>query len=150
MVKSRRNQVLSDGMSIEEQTRTLAAELREWRSTGASSFTSVPAAPPPSAADQAELRVASAARANGGTACISCERHREEERALREELSRVRAEAEAAGGERDELRGRLAEYQAWEQEQDAWVEEEVHAPPALPQSLGLTSLASPGAFPMQS
>jgi len=74
--------------------------------------------------------VASAARANGGAtnggaACLSCERHREEERALREELRRVTAEADAAAGERDGLRGRLAEYQAWEQEQDAWVEEEV-------------------------
>ena len=134
-------------MSIEEQTRTLAAELREWRSTGASSFTSVPAAPPPSAADQAELRVASAARANGGTACISCERHREEERVLREELGRARAEADAAGGERDELRGRLGEYQAWEQEQDAWVEQEVHAPPALSQSIWAHQFGELGCFP---
>ena len=130
-----------DGMSIEEQTRTLAAELREWRSTGDSHSASVPAAAPPTAADQAELRVASAARANGGSACISCERHREEGRTLREDLSRAKAEADAAGSERDELRGRLAEYQAWEQEQDAWVEEEVHARLSL---FRLTSVASPG------
>lgn len=158
----------SFGMSVEEQTRTLAAELREWRSGGAASAAPVPAAAA-AAADQAELRVASAARAprnqeaterdaasraasfpsrtpsidadqqrslpahvawgaaNGWAACVSCERHREEARALREELGRALEEADAAGGERDGLRGRLVEYQEWEKEQDAWVEEEVFA-----------------------